>query len=190
MIIVGDKVYRNIQEQVEKNKEDIEDLNHRIPAEPHFYTEEETDELLALKADKSITYTKEECDNRFLEEPTWHMFTSSSFHIYGETGNTGHWEITLLSTYSTIDELKQHIDEIFENYTDDDYRLNDSKFQIVSFNYERTIEDDSELLILRNIIGFSYNESTDYFYIAINTFNTHDKSIEPVTINTRFIQIF
>ncbi len=190
MIIVGDKVYRNIQEQVEKNKEDIEDLNHRIPAEPHFYTVEETDELLALKADKSTTYTKAECNNKFLEKPTWHMFTSSGFFIDGDSGNTGHWEITLLSTYSTLDELKQHIDEIFENYYEDNYRLNNSKFQIASFNYERTVEDDSELLILRNIVSFGYSESTDYFTIIINTFNTHDESIDPLTLNAQFIQVF
>ena len=189
-IIRNGKVYRNIQEQVLKNTEDIDDLNHRLPIEGKFYTEEETDELLALKADKSTTYTKAECNNTFLEKPTWHMFTSSGFRIYGESGNTRHWGITLLSTYSTIDELKQHIDEIFENYADNDYRLNADKFQIVSINYESTIEDDSELLILRNIISFSYNESTDYFYIAINTFNTHDESISSFTINTQFIQIF
>ena len=61
-IIRNGKVYRNIQEQVLKNTEDIEDLNHRLPIEGKFYTEEETDELLALKADKSNTYTKEECN--------------------------------------------------------------------------------------------------------------------------------
>ncbi len=68
MIIVGDKVYRNIQEQVEKNKEDIEDLQQGIVADCYtkeeadakFETKEEASEALDLKADKSTTYTKEE----------------------------------------------------------------------------------------------------------------------------------
>ena len=192
-IIRNGKVYRNIQEQVLKNTEDIDELNHRLPIEGKFYTEEETDELLDLKADKSNTYTQEETNELLAskaDKPTWHMFTSSGFRIYGESGNTRHWEITLLSTYSTIDELKQHIGEIFENYVDDDYRLNADKFQIVSVNYEATVEDDQQLEILRNIISFSYDEDTDYFYITMNKYNTHDESISPVTINTRFIQIF
>ena len=68
MIIVGDKVYRNIQEQVAKNKEDIEDLQQGIVADCYtkeeadakFETKEEAEEALDLKADKSTTYTKEE----------------------------------------------------------------------------------------------------------------------------------
>lgn len=75
-IIRNGKVYRNIQEQVLKNTEDIEELNHRLPIEGKFYTEEETDVLLALKADKeevneeldlkadkSNTYNKTEINN-------------------------------------------------------------------------------------------------------------------------------
>lgn len=54
-IEINGKVYRNIQEQVAKNQEDIDDLNHRIPAEPHFYTKEETDDLLDTKQDKLVS---------------------------------------------------------------------------------------------------------------------------------------
>lgn len=43
MIEINGKEYRNIQEQVEKNKEDIEDLRTRIPYEDQFYTREQTD---------------------------------------------------------------------------------------------------------------------------------------------------
>ena len=43
MIEINGKEYRNIQEQVEKNKDDIADLRTRIPYEDQFYTREETD---------------------------------------------------------------------------------------------------------------------------------------------------
>ena len=86
MIIVGDKVYRNIQEQVEKNKEDIDDLNHRIPAEPHFYTEEETDELLEAKLDTTsvknlykytISYYDEDAEER--DTLTFNFYSTNNY---------------------------------------------------------------------------------------------------------------
>lgn len=54
-IKIDGKVYRNIQEQVAKNQEDIDDLNHRIPDEPHFYTKEETDALLEEKQETLVS---------------------------------------------------------------------------------------------------------------------------------------
>lgn len=53
-IIRNGKVYRNIQEQVLKNQEDIDDLNHRTPDDKHFYTKEETDLLLSEKQNTLI----------------------------------------------------------------------------------------------------------------------------------------
>ena len=43
MIEINGKIYRNLQEQVEKNQEDIADLKTRIPYEDQFYTREQTD---------------------------------------------------------------------------------------------------------------------------------------------------
>lgn len=43
MIEINGKEYRNIQEQVEKNKDDIADLRTRIPYEDQFYTRVESD---------------------------------------------------------------------------------------------------------------------------------------------------
>lgn len=54
-IIRNGKVYRNIQEQVLKNTEDIDDLNHRTPTGDKFYTEEETDELLDKKQNTLVS---------------------------------------------------------------------------------------------------------------------------------------
>lgn len=54
-IIRNGKVYRNIQEQVLKNTEDIDELNHRLPIEGKFYTEEETDALLAKKQNTLVS---------------------------------------------------------------------------------------------------------------------------------------
>lgn len=54
-IIRNGKVYRNIQEQVLKNTEDIDDLNSRVPYEDHFYTEDETDALLAKKQNTLVS---------------------------------------------------------------------------------------------------------------------------------------
>ena len=54
-IIRNGKVYRNIQEQVLKNTEDIDELNHRLPIEGKFYTEDETDALLAKKQNTLVS---------------------------------------------------------------------------------------------------------------------------------------
>lgn len=62
MLISGDDVIRNIPEQVAKNTEDIDELNHRMPVPEYFYTKDETDALLAQKANSSSVYTKAEND--------------------------------------------------------------------------------------------------------------------------------
>lgn len=88
-IEINGKVYRNIQEQVEKNTNDIEDLNHRVPYEPVFYTADEVDTLFYNKeeinenyydkdsadeqfAAKDDVYTKTEADERYL--PIIHLY--------------------------------------------------------------------------------------------------------------------
>ena len=66
MIEINGKIYRNIQEQVEKNKDDIEDLQESMPDMSNYYTKTQANGLLDLKADKSTTYTKTE-DNELLD---------------------------------------------------------------------------------------------------------------------------
>lgn len=62
-IIINGKTYRNLQEQVAKNQEDIEDLEERMPNMSNYYTKTETNGLLDTKADKSTTYTKTETND-------------------------------------------------------------------------------------------------------------------------------
>lgn len=56
MIEINGKVYRNLQEQVEKNKEDIEDLQQGITVD--VYTKAESDAKFQTKADMSDYATK------------------------------------------------------------------------------------------------------------------------------------
>ena len=49
MIEINGKEYRNIQVQVEKNKEDIEVLQEHVPYEPVFYTKEQTNTKFVSK---------------------------------------------------------------------------------------------------------------------------------------------
>lgn len=60
------KVYRNLPEQVEKNKEDIEDLRTRIPYEDQFYTRDESDarypKMSERLEDNSVSYIRRDDD--------------------------------------------------------------------------------------------------------------------------------
>ena len=49
MIEINGTVYRNLQEQVEKNKEDIEVLQEHTPYEPVFYNKDQTDAKFVSK---------------------------------------------------------------------------------------------------------------------------------------------
>ena len=57
MIEINGKEYRNIQEQVEKNKDDIADLRTRIPYEDQFYTRDESDARYPRMAEQIATGT-------------------------------------------------------------------------------------------------------------------------------------
>ena len=59
MIEINGKVYRNIQEQVAKNQEDIEDLQENT------YNKDEIDDALDLKANASDVYSKTTADATF-----------------------------------------------------------------------------------------------------------------------------
>lgn len=48
-IEIDGKIYRNIQEQVKKNMDDIEVLKEHVPYEPVFYTKEQTDTKFVSK---------------------------------------------------------------------------------------------------------------------------------------------
>lgn len=65
-IEIDGKVYRNIQEQVDKNKEDIADLRTRIPYEDQFYTRDESDARYPRMAerleDNSYSYIRRDAD--------------------------------------------------------------------------------------------------------------------------------
>lgn len=56
-IEIDGKVYRNIQEQVDKNKDDIADLRTRIPYEDQFYTRDESDARYPRMAEQIDTGT-------------------------------------------------------------------------------------------------------------------------------------
>lgn len=66
MIEINGKIYRNIQEQVEKNQEDIADLRTRIPYEDQFYTRTESDNRYTRMAeqleDNSVSYIRRDGD--------------------------------------------------------------------------------------------------------------------------------
>lgn len=67
MININGKEYRNIQEQVEKNKEDIEALQQGITADA--YTKEEADEKFETISDVyGNFYTRDQADDRFPTE--------------------------------------------------------------------------------------------------------------------------
>lgn len=68
MIEIKGKIYRNIQEQVAKNQEDIDDLNHRMPIADQFYTKEESDALYQTKEAMSNYFTKTQSNDKFLEK--------------------------------------------------------------------------------------------------------------------------
>lgn len=51
------KIYRNLQEQVAENMDDIADLKTRIPYEDQFYTREETDARYPKKAEQIDDHT-------------------------------------------------------------------------------------------------------------------------------------
>lgn len=59
MIEINNKVYRNIQEQVAKNQEDIEDL------QKNTYNKDEINDALDLKANASDVYDKDTADATF-----------------------------------------------------------------------------------------------------------------------------
>lgn len=50
MIEINGKIYRNIQEQVEKNKDDIEDLQESMPDLTNYYTKTQSDNKFVSKA--------------------------------------------------------------------------------------------------------------------------------------------
>ena len=62
-IIINGKTYRNLQEQVQKNMEDIEELQERV--DYSYYTKEESDAKFQTKADMSDYYDKTESDAKF-----------------------------------------------------------------------------------------------------------------------------
>lgn len=62
-IIIDGKIYRNLQEQVQKNMDDIEELQER--ADDGYYTKEESDAKFQTKADMSDYYDKTESDAIF-----------------------------------------------------------------------------------------------------------------------------
>lgn len=81
MIEINGKVYRNLQEQVEKNKDDIAQLQQEHPTPENVYTKTESDARYYTKTDadnlfttreqvegiiSTKTYTKAEADDRFL----------------------------------------------------------------------------------------------------------------------------
>ena len=69
MIEINGKEYRNIQEQVEKNMEDIDDINQRIPGTANFYTKTESDTKFQnkLTTSDSINIT----DNEISVDEEW-----------------------------------------------------------------------------------------------------------------------
>ena len=63
MIVINGKEYRNIQEQVQKNMEDIEELQEQV--DDGYYTKEESDAKFQTKADMSDYYDKTESNTKF-----------------------------------------------------------------------------------------------------------------------------
>ena len=62
-IEINGKIYRNLQEQVQKNMDDIEELQERV--DDGYYTKEESDVKFQTKANMSDYYDKTESDVKF-----------------------------------------------------------------------------------------------------------------------------
>ena len=63
MLKINGKVYRNLQEQVAQNMNDITELKKHVPYEDEFYTREESDAKYQAKADMSEYATKEDLED-------------------------------------------------------------------------------------------------------------------------------
>lgn len=263
-IKIGNKVYRNIQEQVAKNQEDIAGLEERIPSVPYGVLELDleggsgtlTDEQYDLIADRrtvfikpntssgevvyykckeddtyfyfvsyvdKYTYTQEgktslyqedffvskqdkswgysnifstqfysdtQANARFQIKPTWHMYVASSYYLDGESGNVREFSLNILSTYATLDDLKQHINEFYLWDEDDNVSLNTEKFQIAGISFTMSTEDNSNICVLKDLDYLGYSSETNYFYAVINYLNTHDDSVSYINMNFNFIQVF
>ena len=98
MIEIKGKIYRNIQEQVAKNKEDIDDLNHRIPTEDQFYTKEESDALYQTQEAMSNYFTKTQSNDKFLEKTA--LTDYSIDHIIAGNSEIDNDTVELRAVYS------------------------------------------------------------------------------------------
>lgn len=60
MIEINGKVYRNLQEQVEKNQEDIELLKAKVPYPDEFYTKEQSDDRYYTKTNANTKFVSKD----------------------------------------------------------------------------------------------------------------------------------
>ena len=112
MIEINGKVYRNLQEQVEKNKNDIAQLQQDHPTPDNVYTKDESDARYYTKTQadslftdreqvegiiSTKTYTKEAADERFL--PNVINLEDYEVAIYYDSNNSNR-----PSLYATNDE--------------------------------------------------------------------------------------
>lgn len=151
MIKVGDKVYRNLQEQVSKNKEDIEEISKKIPYPPtEYYNKEETDEKFETKEEAfSGSY------DDLTDVPTYYVY---SLRIWCYDSEEGYEFTPILQTIPTSENLGEINDNI--NYADIvDYLFlkqvgyDDHNGQICSIDYLSTTE-----LGLRKYDGTAYDD--------------------------------
>ena len=105
-IIVGDKVYRNMQEQVAKNQDDIEELQEavaQLPDTTYSKTEIDSKDADVLAEAKAYTYSKTESDEKFATITSVNTALETKFDKFVPTaGQVANIELYDEETYANL----------------------------------------------------------------------------------------
>lgn len=105
-IIVGDKIYRNMQEQVAKNQDDIEELQEavaQLPDTTYSKTEIDSKDAAVLTDAKAYTYSKTESDEKFATITSVNTALETKFDKFVPTaGSVANIELYDEETYANL----------------------------------------------------------------------------------------
>lgn len=139
MIEINGKVYRNLQEQVEKNKEDIEDLQN---ATVDAYTKAESDAKFQTKADMSDYATKIDLNRKQDTLIAGNNITIDSNNVISTKVGTSYsaGNNIIIDSYN---EINVDPEPTFENLiVDNDYYYSNN-YQGIVIDYNQPGDNDS-----------------------------------------------
>ena len=193
-IKIGDKVYRNIQEQVAKNQEDIADLEERIPSVPYGVLELDleggsgtlTDEQYDLIADRRTVFIRPNTSNaeniyyKCKEDDTYFYFvTYVDKFTYTQEGKTSLYQEDF---FVSKQNKAWGYSNMFSTQFYSDTQAN-AKFQNKLYDYNVTVTKDFTLAQWTDMGGDTSDFPEDTTAVQVRT-SFNGLSSQNLTINS------